>query len=139
MVAATKFQTFVEALAEGLIDLDSHTLKMMLTNTAPTAATDDTKGDITQVANGNGYVTDGATLVVGTSGQSGGTYRLILNDASPAWTASGAVGPFRYFVLFDSTADRLIQFWDRGSSMSLAAGDTLSLNFDGTNGVLSLA
>lgn len=138
MVAATKFNTFVEALAEGLIDLDSHTLKVMLTNVAPVAATDDTRSDITQIAAGTGYTANGATVTLFSSAQASGVYRLILNDLSPAWTATGAMGPFRYYVLIDDTADRLICYWDRGSSLTLANGDTVGLNFDGTNGVLSI-
>lgn len=138
MVAMTKFNTFVEKLAEGGIDLDSNTLKMALATAAPNASTGSTISDITQVANGNGYTTDGATLTVASSGQTSGTYRLILNDLTPAWTASGAGFTFRYLVLFDDTTNNLIGFYDHGSNLTLNPGDTLSLNFDGTNGVLSI-
>lgn len=139
MVAATKFNTFVESLAEGLIDLDNHTMRVMLTNTLPAAATALVRADITQIAAGTGYVANGVAIVLASSAQVSGTYRYIVNDVNPAWTATGVMGPFRYYVLIDDTTDRLICFWDRGASITLASGDTIGLNFDGTNGVLSIA
>ena len=45
-------------------------------------------------------------------------------------------------VLYNDTptspADPLIGFWDYGSSVSLANGDTFTVDFDATNGVLQL-
>ena len=58
-------------------------------------------------------------------------------------TATGAVGPFRYVVIYNDTptspADPLIGWYDYGSSISLASGETFTVDFDATNGVLTLA
>jgi hypothetical protein len=139
MVAYSKFQNFVERLAEGGIDMDTSTIKLALSNTAPNAATNAVIGDITQIANGNGYTTGGITLTLSSSAQSGGTYSYKVNDITAAWTASGgSIGPFQYFILYDSTTTNLIGFWDNGSTITLASGDALNLDFDNTNGLFTI-
>lgn len=139
MASFVKFNTFVEALAEKIHNLGADTLKVALTNTAPTAATDDQLADITQISNGNGYLTGGTAASISSSAQSSGTYKLVLADV--VFTASGALGPFRYAVLYNDTAagDELIGYWDYGSSITLASGETFTVDFDGTNGVLQIA
>jgi len=74
----------------------------VLSNTAPTPATDDQLADITQIANGNGYTTGGATVTTSSSAQTSGVYKLVLADV--VFTASGAMGPFRYAILYNDTA-----------------------------------
>ena len=56
-------------------------------------------------------------------------------------TATGAVGPFRYVVLYSDTATNkeLIGFYDYGSAVTLAAADTFKIDFDASNGVLTIA
>jgi hypothetical protein len=51
------------------------------------------------------------------------------------------VGPFRYVVIYNDTAaaDELIAFYDYGSEITLASGETFTIDFDGTNGFLQLA
>lgn len=144
MATFQKFNSFVEALAEKKHNLGADTLKVMLTNTAPLAT--DTQyampGGISgnEVANGNGYTTGGNTAAVTTSGQTGGTYKLVLGDPA-TWTATGGtVGPFRYAVLYNDTATNkeLIGFWDYGSSITLAAGESFAVDFDPATGVLTI-
>jgi hypothetical protein len=54
--------------------------------------------------------------------------------------AAGGIGPFRYVVLYDSSAgNKLIGYYDYGASLSLALGDTFTVDFDGTNGVFTIA
>ena len=138
MASFTKFNSFVEALAEKTHNLGSDTLKVVLTNSAP-AQSNTVLADITQISNGNGYTTGGATATTSSSAQTTGTYKLVVADVT--WTASGAVGPFRYAVLYNDTAtsDELIGAWDYGSSITLASGETFTTDFDATNGVLQLA
>lgn len=141
MASAVKFQVFVENLAEQVHDLGADTLKVALTNTAPTAATDDTLSDITEVSAGNGYSAGGATASISSSAQSSGTYKLVLDDV--VFTASsGTIGPFRYAVLYNDTptspADPLIQYWDYGSSITLQDGETFTWDADPTNGILTI-
>ncbi|NBU69837.1 MAG: hypothetical protein EBS53_00005, partial [Bacteroidetes bacterium] len=68
-----------------------------------------------------------------------GTYRLVLADV--VFTATGSVGPFRYAVLYNDTATNkeLIGWWDYGSSITLATGETFTVDFDPGTGVLTLA
>ena len=57
-------------------------------------------------------------------------------------TASGGVRPFRYVYVYSDTptspADPLIGYYDYGSSITLANGETLTVDFDGVNGLISL-
>jgi hypothetical protein len=131
MATYNKFNSFVEAVAEGVHNLGSDTLKVMLTNTAPTAA-DTQKSDLTEISAGNGYTAGGSTATTSSSSQTSGTYSLVLTDV--VFTATGSVGPFRYAVLYNDTAtnDELIGYWDYGSSISLANGETFTVDF-GTN------
>lgn len=141
MADFVKFNTFVEALAEKAHNLGSDTLRIALTNTAPTAATDTvfdpgTKHPPPDAA--NGYATTQATISA--SAQSGGTYKLVLADVVFTATAGG-IGPFRYVILYNdsATSDELIAYYDYGSSITLASGETFTVNFDADTGVLTIA
>lgn len=140
MAAFNKFNSFVEALAEKVHNLGSDTLKVMLTNTAP-VATNTIKANLTEISAGNGYTAGGNTATVTSSAQTSGTYKLVLGDPA-TWTASGgSLGPFRFAVLYNDTAtnDELIGWWDYGSSITLASGESFAVDFDPTTGVLTLA
>ena len=137
--AFNKFNSLVEALAEKVHNLGADTLKVMLTNTAPSAS-NTVKADITEISAGNGYTAGGTAATISSSSQTSGTYKLVLADV--VFTASGgSIGPFRYAVLYNDTAtsDELIGYWDYGSSITLASGETFTVDFDATNGVLTLA
>jgi hypothetical protein len=131
-----KFHAFVEALAEKVHDLDSDQMTIALSNTAPTAATNAVLADITSIDHGN---LSTRNVTTSSGAQTSGTYKLVLADLT--LTASGAAGPFRYVVLYNSTAagGPLIAYWDYGSSITLASGETFTINFDETNGVLQIA
>ena len=136
MATYVKFNTFVEALAEKIHNLGSDQLAVALTNTAPTASTDDQLADITQVS----YTyCSSRNITTSSSAQTSGTYKLVLTDL--VLTASGGtVGPFRYVVVYNDTAagDELICYYDYGSSITLNDTETLTIDFDGTNGLLQL-
>jgi len=139
MATFNKFQPFVENLAEKVFNLGADTLKVMLTNTAPNA-TDGQKSQLTEISAGNGYTAGGTAATISSSSQTSGTYKLVLADV--VFTASGgSIASFRYAVLYDDTAtnDELIGYWDYGSSISPAAGETFTVDFDGTTGVLTIA
>ena len=140
MATFNKFNAFVEHLAEGVHHLQSHTLKVMLTNTAP-VATNSVRADLTEIAAGNGYTAGGTAASVTSSAQTSGTYKLVLGDV--VITASGgSIGPFRYAVLYNDTptspADPLICWWDYGSALTLANGETFNWDANPTTGVLTL-
>ena len=137
-VAIAFYQAFKENSVEA-DNLGSDTYKMMLTDAAPNAATHAVKADVTQIASGNGYTTDGNACAVVTSAQSGGTYKLVLGSPT-AWTGGASpMAQFRYAVLYDVTTGNLIGYYDYGSEVILNTGDTFTITLDGTNGVLQLA
>lgn len=141
MALFNKFQAFVENVAEKVHNLGADTLKVMLTNTAP-VATNAVKADLTEISAGNGYTAGGTAASISSSSQSSGTYKLVLADV--VFTAAGgSIGPFRYAVLYNDTptspADPLIGWWDYGSSITLADGESFTADFDGTTGVLQIA
>lgn len=139
MASFNKFNAFVEDVAEKVHNLGADTLKVMLTNSAPSAS-NAVKADITEISAGNGYTAGGATVTITASSQTSGTYKLVGNDV--VFTASGGtIGPFRYVVLYNSTpaSGNLIGYYDYGSSITLNSGETFTVDFDGSNGILQLA
>ncbi len=141
MASFNKFNSFVENLAEGVINLQSDALKVVLTNTAPAAA-NSVFADLTEISAGNGYTAGGVAATVASSSQSGGTYKLVVDDVTIT-ASGGSIGPFRYFVLIDDTptspAKPLIGWWDYGASITLNDGESVTVDFDATNGVLQIA
>ena len=128
MATYTKFQCFVEDLAEKKHNLASDTLKVAFSNAsnAPSASANVKLADITTVSVAN---LDSVTLTVSSSSQTSGTYKLVVADKT--MTASGAVGPFRYVIIYNDTAanDELICWYDYGSEVTLAKDDTFKLDF----------
>lgn len=137
MATFTKFQPFVEALAEKKIDLSGALLTVALTNAAnPPLATNSVLANLTQIS----YVNlSSRVITVTSSAQTSGTYKLVLTDL--VLTASGTVPAFQYVVIYDdgATNDDLVCFFDRGSEVTLLTEDTFTIDFDATNGVLQLA
>ena len=128
MAVYNKFQPAIENLFEGInAGSDSWVIKLA-------TAVSQVAGTITEVTNGNGYTTGGNAAATVSSTQSGGTYKLVLSSPS-AWTASGAGFTFQYAVLVDSTTGTNVAYWDYGSSQTVAAGETVTVTLDGTNGV----
>jgi hypothetical protein len=89
---------------------------------------------------GGGYTAGGVTCSVVSTGNSGGTYNLVLSVPSPTWTATNVFGPFRYIALYDKTlsSNNLIGYWDYGASVLLNAGDQFTVILDNTNGVFQV-
>jgi hypothetical protein len=132
MAAFNKFNLTVEDWLKGATNYSSDTFKAMLTNTTP-VATNHVYGDISanEVANGNGYTTGGATVTISSVTNSSGTETVVASAASPTWTATGSMGPFRYVVVYDSSAaTKTLQCWfDFGSSITLNNTDTFTVTF----------
>lgn len=131
MATYNKFQQFVEDLAKGVHNLATGALKIMLTLSAP-VATNSVKANLTDISAGNGYTAGGTAVTVTTAAQTTGTFTLAANQV--VFTASGgAIADFRYPVLYNDTptspADPLIAWWDYGSTVSLADGETFTVKF----------
>lgn len=136
MATFNKFDSFSEALAEKKHNLGSDTLTVALcaSGNAPVAS-NTVLANLTQIAYTN---LSTRAITTGTSAQTSGAYKLTLTDL--VLTASGAVASFRYVVLYNDTAtnDELIGWYDYGTNITLANTDTFTIDFDGTNGVITL-
>lgn len=139
MATFNRFYPFVEAIAEKVHNLGSDTLKVMLTNTVP-VNTNSVKTDITEISAGNGYTAGGNTAAQTSSSQTSGTYTLVLADPASFTASGGSIATFRYAVLYNDTAasKNLIGWWDYGSAVTLASGDSFTVDFDAGTGVLTL-
>lgn len=130
MATQVKFESYGEDLASGIHNWKAagHTFKVVLTNSAPNAATHDELADITQIGTTGGYVTGGYDIQNDLS-RSGATTSLTGVDV--VITASGgAIGPFRYAVIYNDTSsgDRLVSYADYSSSISIADGESLTID-----------
>lgn len=130
MATFNKFESFSEHLAEKVHDLNADLLDCYLSNATPSTSADSFKADLAEISTGNGYT--GPQDTQNATSRSGGTTSVTGVDI--VVTASGAVGPFRYVVLQNNTvtspsADALIGWWDYGSSISLANGETFTIDF----------
>jgi len=144
MAAFNKFNAVAALPWNGGIALGGDTVKVMLTNVAP-VVTNALYGDVSagDLATANGYTNGGATLTLTSSSQTSGLWKGIWAAGSPTWSATGAVGPFRYVIVYDFTATSplkpLLGWWDYGSSVSLANGDTFTVQLDAVNGMLQMS
>lgn len=133
MATFNKVPTFVLACGQKKHNLGSDSLKLALSNTAP-SGTEAVLADLTEIA-----YTNLSTRAVTTTSftQTSGTAKLVCVD-NTLTASGGAVAAFRYVWLYNDTAanDELIGYWDRGSSLTLQDGDSCLIDFDGTNGVL---
>lgn len=146
MAAYNKFNIFTLDLINGVHDFDLHTFKILLTNTAPVAA-NNVRGDLTELATGNGYTQGAAglalTIATNQTGAAGTARAVPSSDITI--TATGSLGPFRYVAVYNDTptspADPLISWYDYGSAVTLAATETFTTDFDNTNsgGLFGLA
>lgn len=139
MATFNKIQQFVEDLAEKVHNLGSDQLVVALTTNANApVATNTVLANLTQISYTN---LSSRNITTSTSSQSSGTYKLVLTDL--VLTASGAVATFRWVVIYNDTptspADPLICYFDHGSDVTLANGETYTLDFDGTSGLLQIA
>lgn len=141
MATFNKFNQFVEDLAKKVHNLNSDALKVMMTNSAPSAS-NAVLADITEITAQNGYSVGGAAVTFSSGAQTSGTYKLVLNDVT--FTASGgSFGPFRYVVLYNSTPTSplkpLIGYYDYGTAITITNGNSFTVDLDQVNGVLTLA
>lgn len=135
MATYNKFNAFVEVLAEKGHNLGADALTVALTNSAP-AAGNSVLADITEVSYTN---LSSRVLVQSSSSQTSGTYKLVIADLVLT-SSGGTTGPFRYVVIYNDTAtnNELVAWYDYGSSITLADGETLTLDFSPSTGLLTI-
>lgn len=140
MVAYQKFDQFVEDLAHGFHDLDApgDQLEIALTPQASAPVAGNTiLGNLTQTNYAN---LSARTITKTSSGQTSGVYKLTLTDL--VLSATGAVAEFRYVVVFNqdqtSPVDPLLGFYDHGSQVVLANGETYTIDWDDSGGFITI-
>jgi len=142
MASFVLFDDFGYELGRGTHQLHAHTFKAVLVAAAnaPAQASNAVLADITQISNGNGYTTGGATITMAWAETSGGSgvWRFGNSSSDCTWTASGgSIGPFRYVVIYNDTptspADPLVGYLDYGSDVTVTTGNTFTVDA-GTNG-----
>jgi hypothetical protein len=138
MAAFNKFNAFVADIANKIHNLGSDTLKVMLSDVAPVAG-NTVKANITEIAAGNGYSAGGTAITITSSAQTSGLYKLIGSNVT--FTASGgSIAQFRYAVIYNSTpaSGNLIGWYDYGAELNITSGNSFTVQFDQTNGILQL-
>jgi hypothetical protein len=131
MATFNKFNQFVEDLASGVHQFQAagHTLKVYLSNATPSASLDAVKADLAEITNQNGYTAP--VDIQNDMTETGGTATVTAVDV--VITASGAVGPFQFAVIYNDTptspADPLIGWYDYSSPVTLSNGETFTINF----------
>ena len=132
MATYQKYTAAIEPMLEG-INAGADAWKVALSNTINAADTTFTAGT-TDLVTGGGYTAGGNSASTTSASQTAGTFKLVL--ASPAvWTATGAGFTFRYAILWNSTTNNPVAYWDYGSSQTVAAGETVTVTLDPTQGV----
>lgn len=133
MATYNKFESFVDELCQGTFDLDAtgDTVNIYLSNIAPSASLDTIKTELAEIATGNGYTGPQDTQQTWAEASGTGT----LTGTKVVITASGgAIAQFQYIVLYDDTPaaplDPLIAWWDYGSALDLADGESLTIKFN---------
>lgn len=141
MATYNKFNQFVTDLVKKVHNLgtsaDVLTVALCAAANAP-VATNAVLADLTQVAYTN---LSTRALSISASSGSSGTHTVKVTDL--VLTASGAVATFRYVVIYNDTptspADPLVAWYDYGSNVTLANGETFTIDFDDTNGFFTVA
>ena len=140
MATFNRFDCFTQDVGRGVHNLHADTLKVLLTNTAPSAS-NSVKADVTEISAGNGYTAGGYTLANKTFAQTAGVAKLLADDVTVA-ASGGTMGTWRYAVLYNDTPTSplkpLIGWWDYGSAVSLASGQSRVIDFPSTRLVLGL-
>lgn len=132
MAAFNKYDQFAVDLAINVhvLTTGGSQLQCVLSNTAPVPATDAILTNVTQISYTNLTTAPYDTTNVG-SETPAGTWDVAGTDI--VLTATGAVATFRYVILFNDTptspVDPLIGWWDYGSGVTLANGETFTIDF----------
>ena len=132
MAAYNKFDQFMEDVFKGVHNFTSDatctvTVALCAAANAPVAG-NTVLANLTQIS----YTNLSSRVVTGiTAEQTTGTVHLTGTDL--VLTASGAVATFRYVALYNddptSPADPLIAWYDYGSDVTLANGETFTVDF----------
>ena len=106
---------------------DQFTIALTTNANAP-VATNSVLADLTEIAYTN---LSSQNITTNSSGQTTGTFTQLFTDL--VLTASGAVATFRHVVIYNNTptspANPLLGHFDFGSDLTLASGETLTIDW----------
>lgn len=139
MATFNKYECFEEDLHAKVHDLfgtagsTADVLKVMLSNTAPVLGTHKVRADVAELAaTGRGDYPSGGFSIANVGTRSGGTVTVVATDVTIT-AAGGTIGPFRYAIIYNDTptspADPLVAEYDYGSSITLADGESILVDF----------
>lgn len=129
MAAYVKFECFAYDVEEGLHQWSTHSYYVALLTAVP-LVTNTVIGDLTQAANGSGYTTGGAATTISTT-ESGGVKTILGTEVT--FTSTGTISGVRAAALYNQTNNRLVAYWDYGSSVDVANGKFFRVRFNGTS------
>jgi hypothetical protein len=131
MASFNKFESFVGQLGLAAHNLNTATFNVYLSNATPSVSADDNKADLAEITNQNGYTAPIDTL--NTYSETAGTGTMV--GTKSVVTATGTVGPFQYVVIYNDThaSDALMGWWDYGSALTLANGETFSIKYNNSD------
>ena len=137
MATYNKFDQTVEDWMEGVYTASTDQFTVALTTNANIPVAGNTVlANLTEIAYTN---LSSRNLTTSSSGQTSGTFTQLFSDL--VLTASGAVATFRHVVIYNNTptspADPLLCHYDFGSDLTLASGETLTLDFTTSTFTLS--
>ena len=130
MATYNKFNQTVEDIAYGVYtsNTDQFTVALTAAANAP-VATNTVLANLTEAAYTN---LSSRNLTTSTAAESSGTYTQLFADLVLT-SSGGSTGPFRYVVIYNNTptspADPLLCWYDYGSDLTLADGETLTVDF----------
>lgn len=129
MATFNKFQQTVEDWQEGVYTASTDQFTVALTTNANIPiATNSVLANLTEISYTN---LSSRNLTTSSSGQTTGTFTQLFADL--VLTASGAVATFRHVVIYNNTPavplDPLLCHYDFGSDLTLASGETLTIDF----------
>ena len=139
MATYTKFNQTIEDIYHGVHNFSSNQLIVVLCDVAP-VATDATLADLSAKTITDNNLSGGATsrqITTNTSEGSDGSYELVVADLTLT-AAGGSMDSFRYVVVYNDTptspADPLVCWFDYGSALVLADGESLTIDFASDGG-----
>lgn len=129
-VSSALYGKFFLSLLNKEVDIDSDTLKVMLTTSSytPDQDTDQYKSAVTNEISGTGYSAGGVALANVTVTYTAGTNAIKVDADDSQWTSSTLTA--RYAVIYDSTPSTdatrpLIEYQNLGADVSTTNGTFL--------------
>jgi hypothetical protein len=133
-VTAKLYSKGFESMLNKEVDLDTDTVKVLLTTSAytPNQTTHKYKSSVTNEVSGTGYTAGGATLTSKTVGTSGLTFTFDADDVT--WATSTITARYAVFYVATGTdsTSTLLCYWDLGSDQISSSGNfTLTISGSG--------